>query len=81
MCAVDHGTRQGTDGWLGHERCQGRTVGLRARRHGALLLRGVGCGAHTADTTRQKTGMRLRPHVGGGVCQTERNEKKWSKVV
>ncbi len=28
-----------------------------------------------------KTGMRLRPQVGGGICLTERNEKKLSKVV
>jgi hypothetical protein len=34
-----------------------------------------------ADTTRTKTGMRLRPQVGGGVCLTERNEKKLSKVM
>jgi hypothetical protein len=37
---------------------------------------GGGCEADTADTTRKKTGMRLRPHVGGGVCQAARNGKK-----
>ncbi len=47
----------------------------------ALILMGVWCGAHTADTTRQKTEMRLWPHVGGGVCQAARNGKKLSKVV
>ena len=38
------------------------------------------CGADTADTTRKKTGMRLRPQVGGG-CQAGRHGKKLSKVV
>ena len=47
----------------------------------ALILMGAWCGAYLADTTRKKTGMRLRPQVGSGVCQTERNRKKWSKVA
>jgi hypothetical protein len=42
----------------------------------ALILLGAWCGAHTAETTRKKTGMRLRPQVGSGVCQMERNGKK-----
>ncbi len=42
---------------------------------------GVWCSARMADTTRTKTEMRLRPQVWGGVCLTEHNEKKWSKVV
>src|SRR5262252_7605651 len=74
-------TRQGTDGFLGHDRCQGPTSGLAAGRHGALILMGVWCGAQMADTTRRKTGVRRRLPVGGGVCQAERNRKKWSKVV
>jgi hypothetical protein len=47
----------------------------------ALILMGAWCGAYLADTTRKKTGMRLRPQVGSGVCQMERNRKKWSKVA
>src|SRR5215467_12791313 len=47
----------------------------------ALILMGAWCGASLADTTRKKTGMRLRPQVGSGVCQRERNRKKWSKVA
>jgi hypothetical protein len=57
-------TRQGTDGFLGHERGQGQTSGLEARRQGALILMGVWCGARTADTARKKIGMRLRLQVG-----------------
>ena len=64
------------------------TTGARGRRLAcgrdvmeALILMGGWCGAHTADTTRKKTGMRLRPQVGGGVCQAERHGKKLSKVV
>jgi len=67
LWAVYDWTRQGTDGFLGHERCQGQTSGLGARRHGALILMGVWCGAHTADTAHKKTGMRLRLQVGGCV--------------
>ena len=47
----------------------------------ALILMGAWCGAHTTDTTCKKTGMRLRPQVGSGVCQRERNRKKSSKVA
>src|SRR5262245_60872506 len=63
--------RQGTDGLLGHERCQGQTSGLAAGRQGALSLRGGGGGAHTADTARKHTGMRLwrpvRESMPGGT--------------
>lgn len=34
-----------------------------------------------ADTKGTKTGMRLRPFVGGGVCRAERNGKKLANVV
>jgi len=34
--AVHDWTRQGTEGFLGHPRCQGQTSGARARRHAAL---------------------------------------------
>jgi hypothetical protein len=70
-----------TGGFLGHDRCQGQMPGLRARRQEALILMGGWCGAYTADTTRKKTGMRLRLPVGGGVGQAERNRKKLPKVV
>ena len=81
LYAVANWTRQGTDGFLGHERCQGQTSGLRVRRHGALILMGVWCGAQMTDTTQKKTGMRLGPQVGGVFAKRERNGKKWSKVV
>jgi hypothetical protein len=80
LCAVVDWTRQGTDGFLGHDRCQGQTFGSQARRHEALILMGGWCGVHTADTARKKTGMRLRPHVGG-VYQAGRHGKKLSQVV
>jgi len=81
VCAGDDWTRQGTDGFLGHDRCQGQRSGLRARPPEALLLMGGWGGASTADTTHNKTGMRLRLPVGGGVGQAERNRKTWPKVV
>jgi hypothetical protein len=46
----------------------------------ALILMGVWCGADTADTTRKKTGMRLRLQVGSGVYQRERNRKSHQKL-
>src|SRR4029450_6782400 len=79
-CAVDEWPREGTDGFLGHDRCQGQTCGAPARRPEALLLMGGGCGVPTADTPGKQTGRRLRPHVGG-VCQAGRHGNKWSKVV
>jgi hypothetical protein len=79
--AVSDWRRQGPDGFLGHPRCQGPPSGLRARRHEALILMGGWCGANPADTPCTKTGMRLRPQVGGGVCRRERNGKTWSNVM
>jgi hypothetical protein len=43
--AVYDWTRQGTEGFLGHRRCQGQTSGAVARRHAALILMGDWCGA------------------------------------
>jgi hypothetical protein len=80
LCASLRLTRQGTDGVLGHDRCQGQTSGLRARRQEALILRGGWCGAYIADTTCKKTGVRLRLPVGGGVQQEEHNRKSHQKV-
>jgi hypothetical protein len=75
LCAVYDWTRQGTDGFLGHDRCQGQTFGSQARRHEALILMGGWCGAHMADTARKKTGMRLRLPVGASVPSgTPRNK-------
>jgi hypothetical protein len=58
-----------------------QTFGEQARRHEALILMGGWCGAHTADTTRKKTGMRLRPHVGGCARRgaTEKSGQKWCR--
>lgn len=81
LCAVHDWTREGTDGFLGHDRCQGPMSGLRARHHGALILMGVWCGAQMADTTQKKTGMRLSPQVGVSLPSESATEKKLSKVV
>src|SRR6516162_11444527 len=43
--AVHDWTRQGTEGFLGHRRCQGQTSGDEARRQEALILMGDWCGA------------------------------------
>src|SRR5215831_20321464 len=45
LYAVHAWTRQGTEGFLGHPRCQGQTSGPAARRHEALILMGDWCGA------------------------------------
>jgi hypothetical protein len=45
LYAVHDWTRQGTEGFLGHPRCQGQTSGSAARRHEALILMGDWCGA------------------------------------
>jgi hypothetical protein len=45
LYAVHDWTRQGTEGFLGHPRCQGQTSGDEARRPEALILMGDWCGA------------------------------------
>jgi hypothetical protein len=45
-----------------------------------LILMGVWCGAHMADTTRKKTGMRLRPHVGRECARWNATEKSRQKL-
>src|SRR5919202_5539049 len=52
LCAGHDWTRQGTEGFLGHPRCQGQTSGAVARRHEALILMGDWCGA-CASTPRE----------------------------
>jgi hypothetical protein len=58
----------GADGWLGSETSI------------TLILMGVWCGAHMADTTRKKTGMRLRPHVGRECARWNATEKSRQKL-
>src|SRR5215813_7286915 len=65
LCETHGWTRQGTDGFLGHSRCQGRTSGLGARRPKGLDPDGCVVRRTEADTAGTKTGMRLRPQVGG----------------
>jgi hypothetical protein len=81
VCVIPAWTRQGTDGFLGHRRCQGQTSGLQGETSRSLDPDGCVVRRPTADASRTKTGMRLSPQVGGGVCLTERNENKWSQVV
>jgi|ERR671923_2050623 hypothetical protein len=69
LYAVHDWTRQGTEGFLGHRRCQGQTSGARARRQGALILMGGWCGAQGADITTRKTGVRLRLQIWGGLAE------------
>jgi len=45
LYAVHDWTRQGTEGFLGHGRCQGPTSGSWARCQYALILMGDWCGA------------------------------------
>ena len=73
-------TRQGTEGFLGHPRCQGRTAGEKASRQEALNLMGGWCGAQAADATGMKTRLRLSWPIGGGVFRPERNGKKCQKL-
>ena len=61
-------TVPGTDVWCGSETSE------------ALILMGAWCGAYMADTTRKKTGMRLRPQVGSGYPERTTTGKR-SKVV
>jgi hypothetical protein len=56
-------TVPGADVWCGSETSK------------ALILMGAWCGAHMADTTRKKTGMRLRPQVERGVYRADHNGK------
>ena len=81
LYAVHDWTRQGTEGFLGHRRCQGQTSGARARRQGALILMGGWCGAQGADITTRKTGGRLRLQIWGvpGGTQQAKSCQKWWK--
>jgi|RhiMetdeSRZDD1v2_1073273.scaffolds.fasta_scaffold713590_2 hypothetical protein len=80
LCAVADWTRQGTDGFLGHDKCQGQTFGWQARRQGALSLMGVWCGARTADTMRKKTGMRLQPKSEMELAKRHATERSYQKL-
>jgi hypothetical protein len=52
VCTVSGWTRQGTDGVLEHDRCEGQTLGWPARRPEALLLRGGwGLRLHSLEAT------------------------------
>src|SRR5262245_7149524 len=74
LCVVSDWIWQGTDGFLGHGRCQGRTVGLGASRHEALILMGLGA-APTRPTPGERQQGCVCGHTSGGVCQAERNDK------
>jgi hypothetical protein len=58
----------GADAW------RERETSMRLDPDGWLVRRNV------ADATIMKTRMRLRSHIGGGVCLSERNEKKCQKL-
>src|SRR6266566_3874208 len=55
LYAVHDWTRQGTEGFLGHPRCQGQTSGEEARRHEALILMGDWCGARSRRHGNENT--------------------------
>jgi len=55
LYAVHAWTRQGTEGFLGHGRCQGQTSGAAARRHEALILMGDWCGARSRRHGNENT--------------------------
>ena len=73
-------TREGTDGFLGTHGARGRRL---APQPDVRSLDPDGCVVRhsVADTKGTKTGMGLRPQVGGGVCRAERNGKKLANVV
>jgi hypothetical protein len=81
LYAVHAGTRQGTEGFLGHGACQGPTAGARTRRQCALSLMGGWGGAQAAGTTTRKTGVRLRPQSGGSVPRATQPEKVVNSCV
>src|SRR6266436_6197498 len=81
LYAVHDWTRQGTEGFLGHGACQGQPSGSRARRQRALSLMRDWCGAKAADTTTRKTGMRLRPQIGGSVPSATQPKKAVKSCV
>jgi hypothetical protein len=56
LCEPHDWTREGTDGFLGHSRCQGRTAGWGASRQRALLLMGVWCGAEQPTQRERQQG-------------------------
>jgi hypothetical protein len=58
----------GADAW------RERETSMRLDPDGWLVRRNV------ADATIMKTRMRLRSPIGGGVCLSERNEKKCQKL-
>jgi hypothetical protein len=58
----------GADAW------REREASIRLDPDGWLVRRNV------ADATIMKTRMRLRSPIGGGVCLSERNEKKCQKL-
>src|SRR4030095_10723074 len=58
----------GADAW------RERETSMRLDPDGWLVRRNI------ADATIMKTRMRLRSHIGGGVCLSERNEKKCQKL-
>ena len=58
----------GADAW------RERETSMRLDPDGWLVRRNV------ADATIMKTRMRLSSHIGGGVCLSERNEKKCQKL-
>jgi len=80
LYAVHDWTRQGTEGFLGHRRCQGQTSGSWARRHEALILMGDWCGALEPTPQAWKHGC-VSDGRAGVECAERNATKKMSKVV
>ena len=80
LYVVHDWTRQGTEGFLGHPRCQGQTSGATARRHEALILMGGWCGASEPTPRNENTGASEIAKRGWSVPSGTQREKM-SKVV
>src|SRR5215211_6218050 len=76
LYAVHNWTRQGTEGFLGHRRCQGPTSGVTARRHEALILMGGWCGAAEPTPRERKHGCVCKHKQGWSVPSGTQRKKR-----
>jgi hypothetical protein len=74
QCDVHDWTRQGTEGFLGHTRCQGQTSGEDARRQRALILMGGWCGAQSRCHGKENWDASEAANRGGVPSGTQRKK-------